>query len=168
MLANLLVGFALAERNPNVVGVDLVQPEDDPKAISDYGRQMRMIAHLRRTYHAGELTARFAPADALASHVRQAALVAGAERIGHGVDIAGEQNADDMLAQMADRHTLVEINLTSNCQILRVCGAQHPFGLYRRNRVPVALSTDDAGIEHTDLTREYAGRCATFTCPTPS
>ncbi|MFB4271423.1 hypothetical protein [Nonomuraea sp. GTA35] len=163
VLANLLVGFALAERNPRVVGVNLVQPEDDPKAISEYARQMRMIAHLRRSYrtarvslHAGELTPKFAGPAALKSHIRQAVLIAGADRIGHGVDIAGEDDSADTLATMAARHTMVEINLTSNCQILRVCGGEHPFTLYRRHRVPVALSTDDAGIEHTDLTHEYA------------
>ncbi|MEV4170686.1 hypothetical protein [Nonomuraea sp. NPDC049709] len=163
VLTNLLVGFALAERNPRVVGVNLVQPEDDPKAISEYGRQMRMIAHLRRSYrtarvslHAGELTPQFAGPAALRSHIRQAVLVARADRIGHGVDIAGEDDSTDTLRTMAARNTLVEINLTSNCQILRVCGSRHPFALYRRHSVPVALSTDDQGIEHTDLSHEYA------------
>ncbi len=169
VFTNLLVGFALAERDRDVVGVNLVQPEDDPKAISEYSRQMRMIGYLRRVYraahvtlHAGELTSRWADRDALRSHIRQAVLVAGAERIGHGVDIAGEDLSGDTLRTMARRHVLVEINLTSNCQILRVCGAAHPFPRYVRAGVPVTLSTDDQGVEHTDLTHEYIRAVRTF------
>jgi adenosine deaminase len=56
---------------------------------------------------------------------------------------------------MARRHVLVEILLTSNCQILVVCGARHPFPLYLRSGVPVTLATDDEGVERTDLTAEY-------------
>jgi adenosine deaminase len=47
---------------------------------------------------------------------------------------------------------LVEINLTSNDLILGVTGTHHPFTMYRSYGVPVALSTDDPGIERIDLT----------------
>jgi adenosine deaminase len=50
---------------------------------------------------------------------------------------------------------LVEINLTSNDLILGVTGTHHPFTTYRSYGVPVALSTDDPGIERIDLTHEY-------------
>jgi adenosine deaminase len=50
---------------------------------------------------------------------------------------------------------LVEINLTSNEDVLGVSGKNHPFPVYRKFGVPVALSTDDEGIERIDLTREY-------------
>jgi hypothetical protein len=39
--------------------------------------------------------------------------------------------------------------------ILGVSGDQHPFATYRRFGVPVALSTDDPGIERIDLIHEY-------------
>jgi adenosine deaminase len=162
VFANLLLGFILAERDPRVVGVNLVQTEDNATAISEYELHMRMIRFLHKahpgahvTLHAGELTSQIAEQNALRSHIRDAVTVAGAERIGHGVDIAGEDDASSTLRTMADRHILVEIALTSNCHILRICGMQHPFPLYRRNRVPVALATDDGGVEHTDLTHEY-------------
>lgn len=162
VFANLLLGFILAERDPRVVGVNLVSAEDNAVAIREYERQMRMVRFLHKshpcahvTLHAGELTSQIAGQDALRSHIRDAVTVAGAERIGHGVDIAGEGDAVDTLHLMADRHILVETTLTSNCQILRICGMQHPFPLYRRNRVPVALATDDEGVEHTDLTHKY-------------
>jgi adenosine deaminase len=57
---------------------------------------------------------------------------------------------------MADKGVLVEINLTSNDIILGIAGKHHPFQTYRKFGVPVALSTDDAGIERIDLTHEYA------------
>jgi len=50
---------------------------------------------------------------------------------------------------------LVEINLTSNADILGISGKHHPFATYRSYGVPVALSTDDPGIERIDLTHEY-------------
>jgi adenosine deaminase len=101
------------------------------------------------------LTAAVAPRDDLAFHIRDAVLTGQAERIGHGVDIAGETNADDTLRTMAERHVLVEIALTSNDQILEVSGKDHPLPLYRGSGVPVALVTDNAGVSRTDLTAQY-------------
>jgi adenosine deaminase len=107
------------------------------------------------TLHAGEIAPGLvAPAD-LQSHIRQAVEIAGAERIGHGVDVVGETNAGQLLAEMARRHVLVEVPLTSNAQILGVFGAAHPFVNYRAAGVPVALATDDPGVERIDLTHEY-------------
>jgi adenosine deaminase len=95
------------------------------------------------------------PAADLRSHVREAVEIAGAERIGHGVDVLGETNADGLLATMARRHVLVEVPLTSNRQILGVFGRKHPFMRYRAAGVPVALATDDPAVSRIDLTHEY-------------
>lgn len=164
VFAQLLLGFELAERDPRFVGVNLVQPEDGERALRDYRLHMRMIRYLhgvydkaRVTLHAGELAPGLGavrPRD-LTFHVREAVMTAGAERIGHGVDIAGERDAPELLREMARRHVLVEVPLTSNCQILEVCGRTHPFALYRRYGVPVTLATDDEGVSHTSLTAEY-------------
>ena len=62
---------------------------------------------------------------------------------------------ETLLKDMAARRVLVEINLTSNEDVLGVSGKNHPFPVYRKFGVPVALSTDDEGIERIDLTREY-------------
>jgi adenosine deaminase len=130
---------------------------------------MRMLTFLRQTYprghitlHAGELTPALAPREDLRSHIRDAVFTGHAERIGHGVDIAGEDWAGNTLRTMADRHVLVEIALTSNEQILGVKGDQHPFPLYRRFGVPVALATDDEGVERTDLTAQYQRAVTTY------
>ena len=57
---------------------------------------------------------------------------------------------------------MVEINLTSNDVILNVKGNDHPFMLYRKAGVPVALSTDDEGIARIDLTHEYVRAAETY------
>jgi hypothetical protein len=66
-----------------------------------------------------------------------------------------EQEPEKLLKDMAAKQVLVEINLTSNEDVLGVSGKSHPFPIYRKFRVPVALSTDDEGIERIDLTNEY-------------
>jgi len=38
----------------------------------------------------------------------------------------------------------------------------HPFPLYRKFAVPVALSTDDEGIERIDLTNEYVSAVESY------
>jgi adenosine deaminase len=169
VFAQILLGFELMERDRRYVGVNLVQPEDDPVARRDYHLHMEMIGFLRDLYgrdrvtlHAGELTAEVAPPEDLRSHIRDAVLTAGAERIGHGVDIAGEDGADDVLATMAERHVLVEIAFTSNEQILGVAGADHPFERYRRAGVPVAPVTDDEGVSRSDLTAQYLQAASTY------
>ncbi len=88
--------------------------------------------------------------------------IAGARRIGHGVDIVYEDDATGLLRTMHERDVLVEINLTSNDVILGVRGKHHPFELYRRAGVPVALSTDDEGVSRVDLTHEFQRAVETY------
>ncbi|MDF2261613.1 adenosine deaminase [Streptantibioticus ferralitis] len=162
VFAQLLLGFELAEIDPAVVGVNLVQPEDGPISLRDYSLHMHMLDNLRHHYHkahitlhAGELTPRWVNPRDLAFHVREAVLVGHVERIGHGVDIWWEHHQHRTLRTMARHHVLVEILLTSNRQILNVKGRAHPLRLYRASKVPIALATDDPGVEWTDLTGEY-------------
>lgn len=163
VFTNLLLGFELQRADRRYVGVNLVQPEDNPVALRDYTLQMQMIGYLRRAYpgthvtlHAGELVPGLAPPPDLTSHIRQAVEIAGAERIGHGVSLVNEDDYPGLLREMARRHVLVEAPLTSNAQILGVSGAAHPFWRYRAAGVPLALATDDPGVSRTDITNEYA------------
>ena len=162
VFAQIYTGFLLAESDPRVVGLNLVQPEDGEVSMRDYSLHMRMIQFLRRehpgvnvTLHAGELWRGMVPDGGLRFHVREAVRVAGARRIGHGVDVLMEDSAQDLLAQMARDGVMVEINLTSNDVILGVRGADHPLRAYRAAGVPVALSTDDEGVARSDMAREY-------------
>jgi adenosine deaminase len=63
---------------------------------------------------------------------------------------------------MRARHILVEINLTSNDLILGVKGDEHPFPVYRKRGVPLALSTDDEGVSRSELTEEFERAVLTY------
>ena len=67
-----------------------------------------------------------------------------------------EDRPHELLQEMASRHIMTEINLTSNDVILGVQKQWHPLPLYRAAGVPVALSTDDEGVSRIDITHEYA------------
>jgi adenosine deaminase len=162
VFAQLAFGFALADADPRFVGVNIAAPEHDPVAIRDYELHMRMFAFLKARHpkvllslHAGELTLGLVPPRDLAFHINDAINVAGARRIGHGIDISYETGATDVLKRMARERIAVEINLTSNAVILGVKGREHPLSLYREAGVPVVLSTDDEGVSRSDMTNEY-------------
>ncbi|NUO74459.1 MAG: adenosine deaminase [Lysobacter sp.] len=160
--AAMAYGYALAEADPRWVGVNIVGPEHHPSALRDYATHMRMFAYFKQRHprvssslHAGELTLGLVPPRELRHHVRDAVAVAGARRIGHGVDIAYETDARELLQRMARDRVAVEINLSSNAAILGVQGAQHPLRTYLAYGVPVVLSTDDQGVLRSDLSHEY-------------
>jgi hypothetical protein len=162
VFSQILTGFMLATADRRVVGLNLVQPEDAAMAMSEYSRQMRMIQFLRPLYprvkvtlHAGELAPGLVPAEGLRFHIREAVRVAGASRIGHGVDIMHEDSSAELMREMARNRVMVEINLTSNDVILGIRGAEHPLHAYMAAGVPVALSTDDEGVARSEMSMEY-------------
>ena len=142
---------------------NLVGPEDSPGVLSGYRDQMTILAWLHErnpgfplALHAGELTEGLVPPEDLLFHIGEAVQVAGARRIGHGVDLAYERDAQQLLQLMARKQVAVEINLSSNDLILGVRGARHPVQAYLRAGVPIVLSTDDPGIARITLTHEFA------------
>jgi adenosine deaminase len=162
VFAQMAYSFALVQADPRFVGVNIVAPEDNPVALRDYDLHMRAFgffhaAHpaVRLSLHAGELSMGLVPPEALRFHIREAIEVAGASRIGHGVDISYEDDAPGLLDEMRRKHVDVEINQTSNDVILGVRGMAHPFFVYRAAGVPMSLSTDDEGVSRIDLTNEF-------------
>jgi len=167
VLAQTLLGFetvqaSMEAHKPGFVGINFVQPEDGLIAMRDYTLQMRMLDYLHSVYpkvpislHAGELAPGLVPPEGLRFHIRQAVELGHAERIGHGVDVMYEDDAPALLKEMAQKHVMVEINLSSNEGILGIKGADHPFPIYRAAHVPVAISTDDEGVSRIDITHEY-------------
>jgi adenosine deaminase len=130
---------------------------------------MKIVGFLHDLYpkvhinmHAGELAPGFVLPEGLCCHIRLAVEVAHSERIGHGVDVMYEDRPYDLLKEMAAKHVMVEINLTSNDVILGVKGKDHPFPIYRKFHVPVALSTDDEGVSRIDMTHEYVRAAETY------
>ncbi|WSE00984.1 adenosine deaminase [Streptomyces sp. NBC_01474] len=169
VFAQMLLGVELARRDPRFVSLNLVGPEENPVAVANYRLHMRMLKYLRGVYpdvpltlHAGELVPGLVKPEDLRFHVRDAVLTARSDRIGHGVDIRREDDYRELLRLMARRHVLVEVPLTSNAQVLGVTGPAHPFPLYRAYDVPVALATDDQGVERTDISREYQRAALTY------
>ncbi|GGN55339.1 adenosine deaminase [Streptomyces albiflavescens] len=169
VFAQMLLGVELARRDPRFVSLNLVGPEEDPVAVADYRLHMRMLNYLRGVYpavpltlHAGELVPGLVKPEDLRFHVRDAVLTARTDRVGHGVDIRHEDDYPELLRLMARQHVLVEVPLTSNAQVLGVTGPAHPFPLFRRYGVPVALATDDQGVERTDISREYERAALTY------
>lgn len=164
VLYQTLLAFKLASMDPRYVGINFVAPEDDPVTLRDYRWQMEMIRDVARLFpdvragislHAGELAPGLVPPEDLTSHINEAVHIAGAGRIGHGVDIIYENDAEALLDYMARNSIMVEINLSSNADILGIEGKYHPFDLYRDHGVPLALSTDDEGVSRHDITHEY-------------
>jgi adenosine deaminase len=169
VFAQSLLGFETASADPRVVGINYVMPEDGYTSMADYAVHMRMLDFLHGLYpkihialHAGELAPGLVPYEGLCCHIRLAVEQGHAERIGHGVDLTYEDRPYELLSEMAARHVLVEINLTSNDVILGVSGLDHPLPLYRKSGVPVALSTDDEGVSRIDITHEYVRAVQTY------
>jgi adenosine deaminase len=121
--------------------------------MMDYLHSVYPRVHI--TLHAGELAPGIVPPEGTAFHIREAVGLGHAERIGHGVDVMHETDPHALLREMANRHVMVEVNLTSNDVILGIVPPFHPLPLYREAHVPVALSTDDEGVSRIDLTHEY-------------
>ncbi len=162
VFAQTLLAFEVASADPDVVGLNFVQPEDAYLAMSEYHRQMLMLDYLHSVYprvhislHAGELALGLVPPAGLRFHIREAVDLGHAERIGHGVDIMEETDPGLLLKELAARHIMIEMNLTSNDVILGRRASTHPLPDYLRAHVPFALSTDDEGVSRIDLTHEY-------------
>ena len=171
VLAQTLLAFRLIEKDPRYVGLNFVAPEDHPVTLRDYRWQMEIIGGLAEyfpeakrgiTLHAGEVVMGLVPPEDLGWHIRDAIEIAGARRIGHGIDIFYDPESTELMQQMAKQDILVEINLTSNDVILGIKGKQHPFNAYRKYNVPMTFSTDDEGVSRIDLTHEYQRAVETY------
>lgn len=166
---SLILSFLSAEKSNLVVGVNIVAPEHEYRSIRDYWLHMQMFAFLNEKFpdvkiamHAGELTPDLANPVDLNFHITDAIFTAGADRIGHGVDISYESESEKVLEEMRDQRKAVEINLSSNEFILGVEGDEHPISVYYYHDVPMVISTDDAGILRTTLTDQYRILCERY------
>jgi adenosine deaminase/adenosine deaminase CECR1 len=162
VFSSMLSGFKAAAASDKIVGVNIVGQESHHIAMRDYRMHMQMFRFLRAKFpdvkvamHAGELAMGDVPPEGLKFHIDQALVVAGAQRIGHGLDLVHETNAPAIMKKMRDEDIPVEINLTSNAFISGIEGAKHPINLYRKYGVPYVISTDDAGVTRHTLSNEY-------------
>jgi adenosine deaminase len=174
VFAQTLLGFEVASVDPRFVGMTIVESENNTVPMADYELQMKFFDFLRGLYskphlnlHAGEIAPGVVPPEGLCCHIRLAVELGHAERIGHGVDVMYEDRPYDLLKEMAAKHVMVEINLTSNDVILGVTGKDHPLPIYRKFHVPVSLSTDDEGVSRSNMTHEYVRAAQTYALSYP-
>ncbi|WP_314436601.1 adenosine deaminase [Massilia timonae] len=161
--------FKAAAKGGRVVGLNIVGQESTHVSMRDYLLHMKMFRFLKSVYpnvkvamHAGELALGDVPPEGLKFHIDQALAVAGADRIGHGLDLAHEANAPGIMKTMREKDIPVEINLTSNAFISGVSTTNHPLNLYRKYGVPYVISTDDAGVTRHTLSHEYVQFASQF------
>lgn len=162
VFSSMVSAFKAAARGGKIVGVNIVGQESRMVPMRDYTLHMKMFRFLKSVYpdvkvamHAGELALGDVRPEDLQYHIDQALNVAGANRIGHGIDLAHETNAPAIMKAMRAKDVPVEINLTSNGFISGIEGDNHPVTLYRKYGVPYVISTDDAGVTRHTLSNEY-------------
>jgi hypothetical protein len=154
VFAQVQTDFELAAVDPIVVSVNPVEAQSDYKSYHLYHETMLIFAYFHKRYpqvhltmHAGELRGDGSNPpedDQNPSEIREAIDIAGAERIGHGIDALYEENPTQLLAEMAAKHILVE-----------VCGGNWMLPTYLGAGVPVSLSTDDEGVGRINLTYRF-------------
>ncbi len=161
VFADLFSGYIASIKSPLIVGVNIVAPENNAVALSDYTLHMRMYNYLKSKYpnvnralHAGELTLGMVRPKDLLFHIREAREIADAQRIGHGVDIPYEASSIELLEDLKE-NSVIEINLTSNSFILGVEKNRHPYLIYSKYNVPMVIATDDSGVSRNNLTNEF-------------
>jgi aminodeoxyfutalosine deaminase len=138
--------FAIGHRPPGTVGIGLAGPETGINR-ADYAPIFHAArnAGLHSVPHAGETTG---PQEVWAA-IRDL----GAERIGHGIGAATDPELMDYLAT---HHIALDVCPTSNVCTAAVSSlSRHPLPTLLAAGVPVTIATDDPGMFHTDMNREY-------------
>jgi adenosine deaminase CECR1 len=144
-----------ADERDLVVGVDLLGLENTgpPTKFIRALRQARArYPNVHLTMHAGE-------SNIIDSNVRDSILL-GAERIGHGANMAQDKlNAMDLAKE---NDILIEVSLISNYLLLKRAIKDHPIKTYLSMGIPVSLNTDDGGIFNSTMTDEFLEAAATL------
>jgi adenosine deaminase/adenosine deaminase CECR1 len=162
VFGQLLTGMLSAEMSSLIVGVNFVAPEDNETSMNDYALHMQLFKYYKTKFptvktslHAGELALGLVKPEELTWHIHDAVMVAQANRIGHGADIAHEKNSYGIVKKMKQDNIAIEINLGSNEFVLGLKDNKHPFLFYRERGVPIVISTDDAGVLRSNLTEQF-------------
>ncbi len=162
VFAQIAFCFELANSDPRVVTLNLVQPEDWLVPVRDFDLHMQMIDYFHNTFpkmkitlHAGELGLGQVPPEVLGQHIPKSIDMGHAQRIGHGTDVMYYPHPADLMAEMVKKHVAVEIAPSSSKYILGLTGKNHPFRHYMKAGVPVVIATDDEGVARSDITNEY-------------
>jgi len=144
--AKLLCDLAIHHAGSGVLGIDLAGDEslfDAKRYRSTF--MLARAAGLGVTVHAGE--------GCEPSHIRDAVLKLGADRIGHGTSAARDMSVVELLAKSG---TAVECCLTSNLHTGAIASlAEHPLPLFLKEGVRATLATDNRFFSRTTVSGEY-------------
>jgi adenosine deaminase len=152
----------LMKKDPRVVGLQILAPEDYPTARKEFHKQMELFGRIYETYghpnialHAGELTLQIAPLEDMTCHIRDSIEVGKAKRVGHALSLAWEDDMWGLLEMMREKEILVEVCPTSNWSIAGLKEEDHPFRTYLKYGLPLSINTDDEGVSRSNLTQEF-------------
>jgi adenosine deaminase CECR1 len=150
--------YAIVAENRDLwVGINLTGKEEVPaghglRFLEAFRRMRRQYSNIPISIHAGETEA--------PGHEVRTALLLGAARVGHAVNLLSDP--DTLLLLRGGRY-LLEMNLISNILLGYVPAlAGHPFPEYLRLGIPVCLNTDDRTAWDSNLTDEYYAALTTF------
>jgi adenosine deaminase len=148
-----VIDFAIEHRD-TFVGVDLADNEDgfEPQSFESMFLRARARS-LHVTIHAGE-----AAISSAADNVLMAVERLGAERIGHGIQIANPQipRSQEVLREIVRRGIPLEICPTSNVLTNAFASiGEHSIARLRSAGVAVTINTDDPGVFDLNLSHEY-------------
>ncbi len=139
-----------------VVGFDLAGPERGYPAVEHLPAiEAALDAGVRVTLHAGES----AGPDSISN-----ALICGAERIGHGVEVIEDcevvsgkiRVTGTVAAEVLERRIPLEVCIKSNLDTKGWAAGSHPVGLLHRAGFAVTLNTDNRLMSRTDPTAEFS------------
>jgi len=120
---------------------------DEARGPTEWFRDVFRLARdagLRLVPHAGET---------VGPESVRAALLVGADRIGHGIRAVEDQV---LMRELRERDIPLEICISSNMATGAVPSlAEHPVRRLYEAGVPIVLNTDDPAMFHTTLPREY-------------
>ncbi|MBB5959987.1 aminodeoxyfutalosine deaminase [Saccharothrix tamanrassetensis] len=138
--------YAIDHRPAGTVGFGLGGFEADaPRRAFREAFALARDAGLHCVPHAGETTG--------PDQIWQAVDDLNAVRVGHGTSAVRDP---ELLAHLRDHRITLEVCPTSNLRTAAVARIEdHPLPRLLEAGVPVTLATDDPGMFHTDLNREY-------------
>jgi len=146
-LSHEVAQYAISNWRPGkVVGLDLAADEAlYPGFPHRTAFRLARGVGMPRTVHAGEAAG---PAS-----IREAILLLGAQRLGHGVRLAEDES---LFQTVIDQHIALEMAPTSNVQTRAVRSlADHPIARFMRLGLPVTVNTDGRTTSNTSLTQEF-------------
>jgi adenosine deaminase len=149
-LAEQVAWLAVDRRSRCICGLDLAGNEAEFRAEPFLGvfREAKQSG-LHLTVHAGEWGG--------AENVRDALVVLGAERIGHGVRVLDDLQTEELARE---RGVAFEVCVTSNYQTGVVTALKdHPLMKMLSAGLNVTLGTDDPSISQITLSDEYSRVC---------